>query len=488
MDTQWSRVHAALNYPAGKTWHHCRGSGLRSRPPPTWRPCSPRSVPLIIPDTAAEETFLPTSVSADYHGWLGVPIINDAKIEAIFALDKVEPGFYTDEHARLLSVFATQASLAIKNARLYSAEKRRIRELDGLRATLTDISAQLDANVLLKEIVRRAMVLLNAEVGELGIYEPAGQIVRILVSENFNPDTVGMIVNKGEGLMGRVAQTKKPLTVMDYSHWSGRMASYENQRLYSGLAVPMLAGSGELMGVLTVGYIQREHKFSENDIRLLNLFAQQATVALRNARLFEEARRRAEEAETIRKAGAVVVSTLNQEKAIDLILEQLAQVVPYDSASVLLYKKGALQIVGGHGFKDIQPVLGLEISLDRSNPGAVVFLDNEPGMLTNIPEEAPQFNQVSQNNHIIHSWLGVPLKIQNHPIGILSLDGHKAGLFNKEHERLVIAFADQVAIALENARLYEGALQSASRFETLYKLSQVISAQYPFRGNLPGYP
>ena len=250
--------------------------------------------------------------------------------------------------------------------------------------------------------------------------------MRILVSENFNPDTAGMIVNKGEGLMGRVAQTKKPLTVIDYSHWSGRMASYENQRLYSGLAVPMLAGSGELMGVLTVGYIHREHKFNENDIRLSNLFAQQATGrAQRQA--FRRGRRRAEEAETIRKAGAVVVSTLNQEKAIDLILEQLAQVVPYDSASVLLYKKGALQIVGGHGFKDFQPILGLEISLDRSNPGAVVFLDNEPGMLTNIPEEAPQFNQVSQNNHIIHSWLGVPLKIQNHPIGILSLDGHKAG-------------------------------------------------------------
>ncbi len=431
--------------------------------------------PVIIPNTALDEAFLSTPVSADYHSWLGVPIINDNRVDAIFSLDKVEPGFYNDEHAKLLSIYAAQASLAIKNARLYSSEKRRIKELDGLRATLTDISAQLDANVLLKEIVKRAMSLLNAEVGELGLYNPQDQEVRVLVSENLDPDTVGMVVKRGEGLMGRVAQSKKPFTVMDYSHWSGRLNTYDNQGLYSGLAVPMLSGPGDVLGVLAVGYIHREHKFSDNDIRLLSLFAQQATVALRNARLYEEARRRAEEAETIRKAGAVVVSTLNQEKAIDLILEQLAQVVPYDSASVLLFKKGVLQIVGGHGFRDIQPILGLEFSLDRSNPGAVVFLDNKPGMLTNIPEKVPHFNQVSKNNHVIHSWLGVPLKIQNQPIGILSLDGHKAGQFNEEHERLVIAFADQVAIALENARLYESALQSAGRFETLYKLSQVIS-------------
>ena len=432
--------------------------------------------PVIITDTALDEKFLTTSVSPDYRSWLGAPVINDGRVDAVFSLDKVEAGFYTDEHAKLLSVYAAQASLAIKNARLYSTEKRRIKELDGLRATLTNISAQLNANVLLKEIVKRAMSLLNAEVGELGIYEPQENEIRILVSQNFEPDTVGTVVKYGEGLMGRVAQTKKPYSVMDYSHWSGRLEEYKGHGLYSGLAVPMLAGTGEVLGVLAVGYVHREHRFSENDIRLLSLFAQQAAVALRNARLYEEARRRAEEAETIRKAGAVVVSTLNQEKAIDLILEQLAQVVPYDSASVLLFKKGALHIVGGHGFRDIQPVLGLEISLDRSNPGAVVFLDNKPSVLTNIPEQVPHFNQVSENNHIIHSWLGVPLKIQNQPIGILSLDGHTINQFSKEHEKLVIAFADQVAIALENARLYESALQSAGRFETLYKLSQEISA------------
>lgn len=433
--------------------------------------------PLIIEDTHKDPLFVRTTVSADYHSWLGIPVIIDDMVAAIFSLDKVEPGFYSEEHTRLLTTFVSQASLAIRNASLFTAEQERIKQLDGLRATLTAISSQLDVKVLLQEILKRAVNLLNAEFGELALYEPQQDAMRIFASENLVPETVGVQIQRGEGLIGKVAEKKQPLAIPDYSKWEHKLPGYEQYALKTILGAPMLGGESELLGVIGVGYQQKERKHTEEDIRLLNLFAQQATVALRNARLYEEARRRAEEAETIRKAGAVVVSTLSQDKAISLILEQLAHVVPYDSASVLLFKKGLLAIVGGHGFNDIAPIIGMEITLDRANPGARVFLDNKPLRIDDIPQMVPKFNQVSEgNNHLIHSWLGVPLKIQNQPIGILSLDGHQLSQFTDEHERLVSAFADQVAISLENARLYESALQSASRFETLYKLSQVISS------------
>ena len=432
--------------------------------------------PVIIEDTHQDKQFIQTSVSKDYHSYLGVPVINEGRVEAIFSLDKVEPGFYTEEHARLISSFALQASLAIRNARLFQAEQIRIRQLDGLRETLTAISSQLEVKVLLREILRRAVNLINAEIGEIALYHAGNEELEIVASENLDPETVGEKIKRGEGLFGKVVETLQAQSVTNYSEWGNKIPGYENYGIETMLGVPMLGANEELLGVIGVGYIHKKVQNTQEDIRLLNLFAQQATVALRNARLYEDARRAAEEAETIRKAGAVVVSTLNQEKATSLILEQLAQVVPYDSASVLLYTKNTLKIVGGHGFNDISPILGLEITLDRSNPGARVFLDNAPLKISNISESAPEFNRISKNNHPIHSWLGVPLRIQNQPIGILSLDGHHENQFTEEHERLVSAFADQVAIALENARLYESALQSASRFETLYKLSQVISS------------
>ena len=430
--------------------------------------------PVIIPDTTQDITFIPTTVSTNYHAWLGVPVINEGKVTAVFCLDKVEAGFYTEEHAKLLSMFASQAALAIRNASLYSTELRRIEELDGLRATLNDISAQLDVNVLLQEIVKRATRLLNVEVGELGLYEPDEDQLRILVCENLDYDTVGTTIKLGDGVMGAAAKNHKPLSVTDYQNWPHRLNTFEVEEVASFVAAPMLGGGGELLGVIGVGD-KKQHIFSANDIRLLDLFAQQATVVLRNARLYEEARRRAEEADTIRKAGAVVVSTLNQDKALRLILEELAQVVPYDSASVLLRRKDALQIVGGRGFRNMSAVLGLELALTRDNPGARVFLDNKPLLIKDIPFEAPQFNMLGKRN-IIRSWLGVPLTGQGKPIGILSLDSHSTAAFTEESARLVSAFADQVSIALENARLYGNALQAANRFETLYNVSQIISA------------
>jgi diguanylate cyclase (GGDEF)-like protein len=432
--------------------------------------------PLIIADTAKFENWIPSEITVDYHSWLGVPVIIEGKIEAIFSLDKVEPGFYTQEHARLVSLFATQSSLAIKNSRLFATESKRIKELDSLRATLTDISSQLDSNVLLKEIVKRAIYLLNAEIGEIGLYETSENALRILVSENTVTDNTGTLIQIGEGIIGKVAETRQPQTISDYQYSKSKEKGLEEKVPYSELAVPMLAGENELLGVISIGDYNVNRVFDENDIRLLNLFAQQATIALRNARLFADAKRRAEEAETLRKAGAVVVSSLNQDEAIRLILEQLGHVVPYDSASVLLHTKGVLKIVGGHGFKDANPVLGLEVPLDRSNPGATVFLDNKPYLIGNISQEAPNFNQITNNKYVIRSWLGVPLTIHNRPIGILSLDAHNPGQFTEEHARLVIAFADQVAIALENSRLYESAVQAATRNETIYKLSQTISA------------
>jgi diguanylate cyclase (GGDEF)-like protein len=93
-----------------------------------------------------------------------------------------------------------------------------------------------------------------------------------------------------------------------------------------------------------------------------------------------------------------------------------------------------------------------------------------------VQKEIPSVSEHAEQKQIIRSWLGVPLTIHNQPIGILSLDAQKPDQFTEEHARLVTAFADQVAIALENSRLYEQAIQAATRNETLYKLSQTISA------------
>ena len=430
---------------------------------------------VIIKDTQKDAHWVPTEPSGHYRSWIGTPVIIDNKVEAFFALDKTEPGFYTREHAELLTSFASQAALAIKNARLYSRELRRIRELDGLQSTLAGINTTLDLNSLLQEIVKRAITLLDATLGELGLYEPDHNALRIVVSENLDQNYIGTLINKGEGLMGLVAETRKPVAIADYQHWEGKLEKYKDLVPHAGLAVPMLAGD-VLIGVIGVGDRVFDRQFTQEDIRLLESFAQQAIIAIQNARLFQDAKKRAEQAEKLTRAGAAVASTLNQNEAINRILEQLAFVVPYDSATVLLHEGEKLTIVGGVGFKEITPVLGMEYELDSKNPGAKVFLNNKPEIINDLALDNPNFYQIPQSERPIRSWLGVPLNFKGQPIGILSLDAHQTNQFTEEHARLVSAFADQVSIALENARLYTEEVESANRFKILYELSQIISA------------
>jgi len=110
----------------------------------------------------------------------------------------------------VLTAAAHQAGLAIEKARLLAAERQRADELDVLRTTMTDITAELELSSLLHAIVERAAGLLDATGGELGFYDEANQEVRIVVSHNLGEGYVGTRHALGEGAMGRVAETRQP--------------------------------------------------------------------------------------------------------------------------------------------------------------------------------------------------------------------------------------------------------------------------------------
>jgi len=166
----------------------------------------------------------------------------------------------------------------------------------------------------------------------------------------------------------------------------------------------------------------------------------------------EQAYRRAEESETLRKAGAAVAATLNSDEAVNLILEQLKQVIPHDSASVQLLRENSLEIVGGRGWLDPAAVIGIRFPIPADNPNTKVVLTRQPLILDDTNLVYPSFTKPPHNH--IRSWLGVPLIVRQQVIGLLAIDSSRPHHFTPNHVRLTAAFADQVAVALENARLF----------------------------------
>jgi diguanylate cyclase (GGDEF)-like protein len=143
----------------------------------------------------------------------------------------------------------------------------------------------------------------------------------------------------------------------------------------------------------------------------------------------------------------------------------------------LLKENNNLTVVGCRGFSIHGKILGYQIPLALETPFTNVFQQNAPLIFSNVPVEYPEF--INRTSHLknIKSWIGAPLIIQDHSIGIITLHSNTVNQFNKSHLHLITTFAGQVAVALENARLYTEMAHSAERFKILYSLSRVISAK-----------
>ena len=114
------------------------------------------------------------------------------------------------------------------------------------------------------------------------------------------------------------------------------------------VGLPLRIGE-RVVGVMNVAF-ERPHAFDESELRVLGLLADQAAIAIENARLYEETRQRALEQETLREAALALSTALDRNEVIDRILAQLQQVVPYDTASVQLFREDQMELVGGRGF------------------------------------------------------------------------------------------------------------------------------------------
>ena len=223
-----------------------------------------------------------------------VPVRVGEKVIGVLVAESKKIDDFSPRDFELLTAASQQAGIAIEKARLLSEERQRADELDALRTTLTELTAELELPVLLEAIVDRAAGLLKAAGGELALYDEANQEVNIVVSLGFGQSYVGTRHKVGEGAMGLVAQTRQHLILEDYSTWEMRVPEYTADEIHAIMAVPLLLGK-RLIGVISVVAAEVTRQFAAPDVHLLKLFAQGAAIAIENARLFDEAQREIEE-------------------------------------------------------------------------------------------------------------------------------------------------------------------------------------------------
>lgn len=240
----------------------------------------------------------------------------------------------------LLAVFSIALVISFRNsvnvefARAYrllldeSHERQRVEErlrrqnayLEALHQTTIGLLSRFELDELLQALVKRAGQLTGAPIGFLYLGDVNSEEIRLRVQIGLSPEQAIESVRMGEGLAGKVWQTGEPMVVNDYDHWSGRLPNLAQHLAKSIVAVPLnrnvIPNSPEIqiVGVLGLAHSRdSDRTFGEEEIELLTRFAQLASVAIDNARLFDEAIRARASAERANQAKSTFLANMSHE-------------------------------------------------------------------------------------------------------------------------------------------------------------------------------
>jgi GAF domain-containing protein/signal transduction histidine kinase/CheY-like chemotaxis protein len=233
--------------------------------------------------------------------------------------------------------------------------------------------------------------------------------------------------------------------------------------------------NGQLIGNLSVSH-SAPNSYSEAMGETVQIFANQASIALENARLNEAEQLTRERSQAMQDAARILSSTLSVDQVLEAVLEQLARVLPYDSGCVLLLEGDHLVVRAWRNYDKFVNISQMDtVEFDSNTPTMrPVIHDGLPYTIPDVLNEA-NWRPSTVGGHI-RSWLGVPLKVREHVIGLFSLDRVVTGGFSQSEIELAQGFAAHAAIAIENARLFESAGQRAAELEAIRQASLSLTA------------
>ena len=371
----------------------------------------------------------------------------------------------------------TGAVLAAQSHRKRTVAEERARrseELEALREISLAISAQLELDTLLQDIVERGCRLLNVNSGGVHLVDETSGGLQMVVSHGYTRDYTGTHLAPGEGIAGKVLQSGAPLVVDDYHHWEERSPNWEAEPITAVLSMPLKHGE-QVIGILNFSEVARARSFDEHDLWLATLFAGQAVIAIENARLYQAEQAARERADTLCETSRVVGSTLELDDVLSLVLRQTKRVLTYDTASILLFANTEPAMAAVAGYEDEELVkTEVPLCLGDSPILQAMARDHHPVVIADVREDKRWIWVFGAED--IRAWVGAPLLVRGEMIGALMVDSTQPGSYTAADGDIAQALANQVAMAIENARLYEETQQRLESLTNLNRASQAITS------------
>jgi diguanylate cyclase (GGDEF)-like protein/putative nucleotidyltransferase with HDIG domain len=364
---------------------------------------------------------------------------------------------FEPQELRVALAIGNQVSVAMENWALNRAAERRQEELKILHRVGEALRATVDMNAQV-EILRRELTgLVGGTDFGLALQDAAEAPLEVVVPlEGPGPQTA-MQASPASSLDQYVQRTRQPLLVASDVQGVARQLGLApmNRRVRTWCGVPLFFSDGS-MGVLSLADLEREHAVSRTQFELVQVLAQEAAVAVENARLFKREQRRASHLALLNELGRKTSSVLNPDELLPTVCRQVRNAFGYDMVRVELLDRDSTELVveaeAGYG----PELKGRRIGIGEGLAGAAAE-SGDPVLANSVMKEA----RYVALHPGVRSALSLPLKYREGLMGVLSLESRRAYAFSQQDVLTLRTLADQLAIALHNARAYQVALEQA---------------------------
>ncbi len=214
-----------------------------------------------------------------------VPFFDIGQVVGILNVESIQGVKLTETEYQLLVTLSEHLGLAIGRARLYADIQRRNHILSALEKSTLVLMKKLDLNETLQTILLQAAQLLKTPHAYIYLVEPDEKEIKTILGMGIFSDSIGKKLNPNEGLAGKIWQSGETLNIADYRQWDGRSAQFEAIPFHAVVGVPLRANE-HIVGVLGLAHMEPNITFSSGDVDLISRFADLASVAFDNARLY----------------------------------------------------------------------------------------------------------------------------------------------------------------------------------------------------------
>ncbi len=458
--------------------------------------------PLLFQDLPAQrdqliaEHITPHAVGPanPVRSWAGVPLLaKDGEPIGVLSVQDYQPYRYDAQTIEFLNQVASHVSLGVQKVRLFEERERQLHANARLFAEAQAHAEAAERQAKRMELVHRITSMLSTRLDQQEILELAArELVRLfwadhtgtvlfdhdlqwgtVVAEYPPRDVLGVRVPLTNNLLfAELLLTRRPVYITAIEQDPRAAASRETfQQLgITSLVIVPLISRDQIIGSISLDSFSTDRTFSAEEQDLFLTVATSIATAFENARLFSAEQEARRTADTLREIARVLSASFDPQEVLQLILRELQHLIAYDTASIMLLEGNLLRIAasrGWHNPSNNAPARVLPLS-QQSGAGRVVQTC-QPLVIADT--RSIDHWQLDAQPSLTRSWLGVPLIAKGSVLGVLNIDSHLPNRFSGRDVEVVSAFANQAAIALEKARLYQ---ESVTRVEQEMEIARHI--------------